>query len=293
MAVSAKYRLLTVSRLSFAAFLGVALLLSGPVMPQEPPPFPEFTFKRVKPPPPGTKKRITVQITGPLWPPLPTPPVPSLPPSSDTDQPNTAPTADLDVALDWYWSEISPLLTRASPGRLDRAVRALADAPAGQTVATPRLASMRSIADEFGIDILRATVGTRVSPALALAVIAVESAGRPLAVSPAGAVGLMQLMPATAERFGVTNREVAPENIRGGVAYLDFLLNEFAFDPVLALAAYNAGEGAVMRNGGVPPFNETRAYVPKVIAAWTVARGLCITPPELVTDGCVFLRGSS
>jgi hypothetical protein len=60
-------------------------------------------------------------------------------------------------------------------------------------------------------------------------------------------------------------------------------------DPILALAGYNAGEGSVENNGGVPPYPETRAYVPKVLAAWTVARGLCEAPPELASDGCVFI----
>ena len=78
------------------------------------------------------------------------------------------------------------------------------------------------------------------------------------------------------------------QNIKGGVAYLDWLMKEFDRDPVMVLAAYNAGENAVKKNSGVPPYAETRAYVPKVLAAWTVARGLCLTPPELVTDGCVF-----
>ena len=135
---------------------------------------------------------------------------------------------------------------------------------------------------------MRATIDTRVSPALALAVIAVESAGRGDAVSGAGAQGLMQLMPATAARFGVDNSLVTADNIRGGVAYLDWLMGHFDNDPILVLAAYNSGEGSVRDNFGVPPFAETRAYVPKVLAAWTVARGLCQTPPELVTDGCVF-----
>ena len=98
----------------------------------------------------------------------------------------------------------------------------------------------------------------------------------------------MQLMPATAERFGVADRLVSAENIRGGVAYLDWLLGHFDGDPVLALAGYNAGEGSVRDNAGVPPYAETRAYVPKVLAAWTVARGLCQTPPVLISDGCVF-----
>jgi soluble lytic murein transglycosylase-like protein len=78
------------------------------------------------------------------------------------------------------------------------------------------------------------------------------------------------------------------QNIRGGVAYLDWLIEEFGGDPMLVLAGYNAGEGAVRQHGGVPPYRETRDYVPKVLAAWSVARGLCVTPPELLSDGCVF-----
>ena len=66
------------------------------------------------------------------------------------------------------------------------------------------------------------------------------------------------------------------------------LLEKFDGDPILALAGYNAGENAVTKNGGVPPYAETRAYVPKVLAAWRVARGLCLTRPELISDGCVF-----
>lgn len=101
----------------------------------------------------------------------------------------------------------------------------------------------------------------------------------------------MQLMPATAERFGVSDTTVAADNIRGGVAYLDWLLQEFGGDPILALAGYNAGENAVKRAGGVPDYPETRGYVPKVLAAWSVAKGLCRTPPQLVSDGCVFISG--
>jgi soluble lytic murein transglycosylase-like protein len=156
-------------------------------------------------------------------------------------------------------------------------------------IGTPRLQTLKAIAEKHSVDILTSTIGTDVSPALVLAVIAVESAGRPSAVSHAGATGLMQLMPDTAKRFGVSDSTNPRQNIKGGVAYLDWLLKEFGRDPVLALAGYNAGEGAVARHAGVPPFAETRAYVPKVLAAWTVARGLCLTPPELVTDGCVFV----
>ena len=118
--------------------------------------------------------------------------------------------------------------------------------------------------------------------------ITVESAGKSDAVSAAGAKGLMQLMPDTAVRFGVNNSLEPTQNITGGVKYLDWLMQEFDRDPILVLAGYNAGEGSVRKHQGVPPFAETRDYVPKVLAAFQVAKGLCQTPPELITDGCVF-----
>jgi soluble lytic murein transglycosylase-like protein len=130
------------------------------------------------------------------------------------------------------------------------------------------------------------------SPAFLLAVIAVESAGKTKARSPKGAQGLMQLMPATARRFDVANPWDATENIAGGAAYLNFLLEHFGEDPVLALAGYNAGEGAVEKYSGVPPYSETRDYVPKVLAAFLAVRGLCIVPPVNVRDECVLFLES-
>jgi len=169
----------------------------------------------------------------------------------------------------------------------------LSKPPVGQSVAAPRLTDLLEIARARQIDLLRETVGTGVSPALVLAVIAVESGGRSDAISGAGAQGLMQLIPATADRFGVEDAMDPAQNIKGGVAYLDWLLKEFKGDPILALAGYNAGENAVKNNNGVPPFAETRDYVPKVLAAFAVARNLCRTPPMLISDGCVFnLTGS-
>ncbi|NKB39372.1 MAG: transglycosylase SLT domain-containing protein [Gammaproteobacteria bacterium] len=99
------------------------------------------------------------------------------------------------------------------------------------------------------------------------AVITAESAYDPNAISRAGAVGLMQLMPETAKRYGVKNRRNPSDNIDGGTRYLRDLLKLFNNNVVLAVAAYNAGEGAVKRNGNkVPPYKETRNYVKKVIA---------------------------
>ncbi len=83
---------------------------------------------------------------------------------------------------------------------------------------------MQEMADKYGTEILKATLGTEVSPALVLAVIGIESAGEADAVSSAGAQGLMQLIPATAERFGVTDSTDPVQNIKGGVAYLDWLM---------------------------------------------------------------------
>jgi soluble lytic murein transglycosylase-like protein len=105
-----------------------------------------------------------------------------------------------------------------------------------------------------------------VDPELVHAVIRAESSYRPRAESPAGARGLMQLMPATARRFGVTDRWSPAENIRGGIAYLKFLIKHFDGDLSLVLAAYNAGEGAVAKFGNqIPPYRETRQYVRRVL----------------------------
>lgn len=108
---------------------------------------------------------------------------------------------------------------------------------------------------------------SRIRPELVHAVVRAESAYRTDAVSEKGARGLMQLMPATAERFGVSDPHDPQQNLRGGTRYLRELLKLFDYDVRLAVAAYNAGENAVISYGNqVPPYPETRSYVEKVLA---------------------------
>jgi len=247
------------------------LVPGGGAQADDPPPFADFQPKFEKAPKPGAPRGPLVQIT----------PRAASPAGPETD-------AGAAPALGWFWEGVPDEIGADGAARLQAAVRRLASPPVGAAPAAPRLEALQDILRARGADILRATIGTRVSPALVLSVIAVESGGRTEAVSDKGAAGLMQLMPDTAARFDVADPLVPADNIRGGVAYLDWLIGEFGGDVILALAGYNAGEGALRDHGGVPPFAETRAYVPRVLAAFEVARGLCKTRPELVTDACAF-----
>jgi soluble lytic murein transglycosylase-like protein len=114
-------------------------------------------------------------------------------------------------------------------------------------------AEVRAAAREYGVD-----------EAIVRAIIHAESSFNPNALSRVGAQGLMQLMPATAQRFGVGNPFDPAQNIRGGVKYLSWLLKRFNGNLTLAAAGYNAGEGAVDRHKGVPPYKETQRYVQRV-----------------------------
>lgn len=109
----------------------------------------------------------------------------------------------------------------------------------------------------------------QIEEALLHALISTESGYNPRAVSPKGAVGLMQVMPNTGRRYGAADLNDPAQNLRAGARYLRDLLRQFDNNPELALAAYNAGESAVLRYGGrIPPFRETLQYVPRVLALY-------------------------
>ena len=135
------------------------------------------------------------------------------------------------------------------------------DWDAGVNVASPErkqiAAWVRALAPDYGLD-----------PNLILAIIQTESNFNPRARSPANAQGLMQLIPSTAARFGVKDRTNPVQNLHGGMAYVRWLLSFFQGDLKLSLAGYNAGEHAVEKYLGIPPYRETQNYVRKVIRAY-------------------------
>jgi Transglycosylase SLT domain len=125
-----------------------------------------------------------------------------------------------------------------------------------------------------------------VDPLLLYSIMHQESTFKPRAMSPKGARGLMQLMPPTASRFGVTNIWDPKQNIEGGARYIRFLLDLFSGDVRLALAGYNAGEGAVLKYGyQVPPYSETREYVRRIGQRYSLLRNpdaaISLTPEQL------------
>jgi soluble lytic murein transglycosylase-like protein len=151
-----------------------------------------------------------------------------------------------------------------APGRLASVVRA--DHRTGKLVRVVQTAQgqAQSPSALFSPTVERIAAEQALPPELIHSVIKAESNYNPFAVSAKGALGIMQLVPETARRFGVSNTFDAVENIQGGARYLKYLLDFYHGDYPLALAAYNAGEGAVARHGGVPPYPETRNYVDTV-----------------------------
>lgn len=137
---------------------------------------------------------------------------------------------------------------------------------------------VRDVSQEHGLD-----------PRLVDALVRVESAYNPRAVSHKGAQGLMQLMPDTANRLDVDNPFDPEQNVRGGVRELDRLIDRYSGNLQLALAAYNAGEGAVERYRGIPPYRETRDYVAKIMSLYTgrpyrISGGRLISPVKMIRD---------
>jgi Transglycosylase SLT domain/Domain of unknown function (DUF4124) len=184
----------------------------------------------------------------------------------------------------WVLADAAPAIGQIYAWRDDHGRMVLSDRPveAARTYSVPSAASeirttrpssgskatayddlIRQYADEHGL-----------SHDLVRAIIQIESGFNPRAVSPKGAMGLMQLMPATASEYGVHNPFDPGENIRGGVAYFRRLLDRYNQKVELALAAYNAGPTAVDRHGQrIPPYRETQAYVRKIVSVTPIAIG--------------------
>lgn len=187
------------------------------------------------------------------------------------------------LASNWFWEKVPTQIDEGSRGH---AMQIMAHARRGERSLFLATLRARTVLARWRPEIEAAARSARINEALIAAVVMVESAGDPSARSPKGALGLGQLMPATARRYGVRNILDPRENIMGSAAYLSDLIDMFRGDLVLALAAYNSGEGTVLKYRGVPPFAETREYVPRVLGAFEAAGRLCLPPPRAARRRC-------
>jgi soluble lytic murein transglycosylase-like protein len=170
-----------------------------------------------------------------------------------------------------FWVNAEPVVqTRIAPARQRNAIYMPSEMSFTGRTDRPALSIDRDGIDRDGIERIVHEAADRhnVDPALVRAVIETESNWNPSAISRKGAVGLMQLMPTTAQRFGASDFYTPQQNVEAGVKYLKTLLERYDGNLDLALAAYNAGEGAVDRAHGIPRFRETRDYVQKVQNAY-------------------------
>jgi soluble lytic murein transglycosylase-like protein len=168
----------------------------------------------------------------------------------------------------YSWHDATGMLVVSDrPNPADKSSMATYAVTGSKSIRVTKSLKISSKSDLYDESITRHASNNGLSPDLVRAVIQVESAYDPMAVSPKGAMGLMQLMPATASEFGVRNPFHPDQNIGAGVKYLKQLLNRYDQKIELALAAYNAGPGNVEKYGDVPPFAETQNYVKRVTGA--------------------------
>ncbi len=194
-----------------------------------------------------------------------------------------APAPSPSFASSWFWEEVPP---RIDDGSRAKAMQVVANARNRRQGIFRTKAQARSVLTRWRAEIKAAARKAGINEALIVAVVIVESGGNPYAKSPKGALGLGQLMPGTAHRYGVRDAFDPAENLRGTATYLSDLINMFRGDLVLALAAYNSGAQAVLRHRGVPPYAETREYVTKVLAAFETAGDFCASHPRAARRKC-------